>query len=97
MYFTSTPKPIKGSENVSSKTVSRRNKFLMGQLNNTSGNTEKASVLQTSKLLKSFEEDHRKSILMKAGIVATDIAPEEMVAMKVDMGIPWEKVKCMAR
>ena len=96
MYFTSTPKPIKGSENVSSKTVSRRNKFLMGQLNNTCGNTEKASVLQTSKLLKSFEEDHRKNILMKAGIVAADMAPEEMVAMRVDMGILWEKVKYMA-
>ena len=30
---------------------------------------------------------------MKAGIVVEDIAPKEMVAMKVDMGIPWEKVK----
>ena len=69
----------------------------MVQLNNASGNAEKASVVQTSKLLKSFEEDHRKNILMKAGILAADIAPEEMVAMKVDMGIPWEKVKCMAR
>ena len=69
----------------------------MGQLNNTYGNTEKASLVQTSKLLKSFEEDHRKNILMKDGIVAADIAPEEMVAMKVDMGIPWEKVKCIAR
>ena len=97
MFFTSTPKPIKRSENASSKTVCRRNKSLMGQLNNACGNTEKASVVQTSKLLKSFEEDHRKNILMKAGIVAADIAPEEMVAMKVDMGIPWEKVKCMAR
>ena len=73
MYFASTPKPIKGSETFSSKTVSRRNKFLMGQLNNTCGDTEKASVLETSKLLKSFEEDHRKNILIKAGIVATDI------------------------
>ena len=97
MYFTSTPKPVKGSENVSSKTVSRRNKFLMRQLNNTCGNTEKASLVETSKLLNSFEEDHRKNILMKAGIVAAGITPEEIVAMKLDMGIPWEKIKCMAR
>ena len=34
---------------------------------------------------------------MKAGIVAASITPEEIVATKVDMGIPWEKVKCMAR
>ena len=69
----------------------------MGQLNNTCGNTEKASLVQTSKLLKSFEEDHRKNILMKDSIVVADIPPKEMVAMKVDMGIPWEKVKCIAR
>ena len=73
------------------------NKFFMSQLNNTCGNTEKTSVVQTSKLLKSFEEDHRKNILMKAGIFVADITPKEMVAMKVDMGLPWEKVKCMAR
>ena len=34
MYFTLMPKPIKGSQNVSSKTVSRRTIFLRGQLNN---------------------------------------------------------------
>ena len=97
MYLTSTPKPVKGSEYVSSKIVSRRNKFLMRQLNNTCENTKKASLVQTSKLLKSLEEDHRKNILIKAGIVAAGITPEEIVAMKLDMGIPWEKVKCMAR
>ena len=42
-------------------------------------------------------EDHRKNILMKAGIVAADTTSEEMVAMKVDMGIPWEKGKCISR
>ena len=97
MYFTSTPKPIKGSENTSSKTVSRRNKFLMGQLSNTCGNTEKTSVVQNSKLLKSFEEDHRKHILMKTGIVEADIALKKLVAMKAEIGIPWEKVKCVVR
>lgn len=63
MYFILKPIPIKGSENVSSKTVSRRNKVLMGQLNNEFGTTENASVVQTAKSLKSFEEDHRKNIL----------------------------------
>ena len=33
---------------------------------------------------------------MKAGIVAADTTPEEMVAMRVDMGTSREKVKCMA-
>ena len=71
--------------------------FFMGQLNDTCGNTEKTLVVQTSKLLKSFEEDHRKNILMKAVIFVADITPKEMVAMKVDMGIPWENVKCIAK
>ena len=97
MYFTSTPKPIKRSENASPKTVCQRNKFFIGQLNNKCRNAEKASVVQTSRLLKSFEEDHRKNILMKADMVVADIAPKELVAMKVDMGIPWEKVKRIAR
>ena len=97
MYFTSTPKPIKRSENVLSKTVCQRNKFFIGQLNNACRNAEKASVVQTSRLLKSFEEGHRKNILMKVGIVVADIAPKELVAMKVDMGTPWEKVKRIAR
>ena len=97
MFFTSTPKPIKRSENASSKTECQRNKFFIGQLNNACRNAKKASVVQTSRLLKSFEEDHRKNILMKAGIVVADIAPKELVAMKVDMGTPWEKVKRIAR
>ena len=39
----------------------------------------------------------QKNISIKADIVATAIAPKEMVAMKADMGIAWKKVKCMAR
>ena len=34
MYFTLTSKPIKGNQNVSAKTVSRRHIFFMGQFNN---------------------------------------------------------------
>ena len=33
---------------------------------------------------------------MKASIVVADTTPEEMVAMRVDMGISRERVKCMA-
>ena len=34
MYFTLMSKPIKGSQHVSPKAVSRKNIFFMGQLNN---------------------------------------------------------------
>ena len=59
----------------------------MGQLNNTCGNTKKVSVVQTLKLLKLFE-NHRKNILIRAGIVAADITPEEILAVETAHIIP---------
>ena len=34
---------------------------------------------------------------MQSGIVRADITPKEMLAMKVDIRILLEKVKCLAR
>ena len=39
----------------------------------------------------------KDDILQKTGIHPAVITPENMVAMKADLGIPWEKRKCMAR
>ena len=69
----------------------------MEQLQNTSGHSEKASGIQTSKLVTSIEDEKRHDILEKVGIYPAVITPENMVAMKADLGIPWEKLKCMAR
>lgn len=69
----------------------------MKQLHNTSGHSEEASAIQTSKLVTSIEDEKRHDILEKAGIYPAVITPENMVAMKADLGIPWEKLKCMAR
>ena len=69
----------------------------MEQLQNTSGHSEEASTIQTSKLVTSIEDEKRHDILEKAGISPAVITPENMVAMKVDLEIPWEKLKCMAR
>ena len=60
---------------------------MIGQLNNTCGNTKKVSVVQTLKLLKSFE-NHRENILIRAGIVAADITPEEILAIQTAHIIP---------
>ena len=67
------------------------------QLQNTNGHSEEASGPQTSKLVTSIEDKKRHDILEKAGISPRVITPENMVAMKADLGIPWEKLKCMAR
>ena len=69
----------------------------MEQLQNTSGHSEETSAIQTSKLVTSTEDEKRHNILEKAGISPGVITPENMVAKKVDLGIPWEKLKCMAR
>ena len=69
----------------------------MEQLQNTKGHSEEASAIQTSKLVISIEDEKGDDILEKAGISPSVITPENMVAMKVDLGILWEKRKCMAR
>ena len=47
--------------------------------------------------MKSFEESDRKEILQNSNISTTNITSEEMVALKADLGLPWEKLKAMAR
>ena len=68
----------------------------MEQLKNTSGYLEEASAIQTSKLATTFEYENRY-ILEKTGILSAVIIPENMVAMRVDLGILWEKLKCITR
>ena len=46
--------------------------------------------MQTSELLKSFEEEQRSKILQNANIPQAELSGEIMVAMKADMGVQWE-------
>ena len=69
----------------------------MEQLQNTSGQSEEASTNQTSKLVTSIKDEKRHDILKKAGIYPAVITTENMVAMIADLGIPWDKPKCMAK
>ena len=62
---------------VSQRTLCRRNKFLMEQLQNTSGHSEEASAIQTSKLVTSIEDEKRHGILEKAGITPAVIGSYE--------------------
>ena len=61
------------------------------------GSSSTAIMKQSSVLLKSFEEEERKEILQNVNIGVTEITAEEMVALKSDMGLPWEKIKTMSR
>ena len=61
------------------------------------GTSNTSLVEQTASLVKSFGENERQKILKKANISAVEITPEEMVALKANMGVPWEKLKTMSR
>ena len=95
--LTSTPKAVKKSEDAVNRTIANRNKFILQQLETSAGMSQNSVVIQTKKLIKSFSEDDRRDILIAAKISPHEITAEEFVAMKADMGIPWEKLKTMAR
>ena len=48
---------------------------------------------QAAHLIQSFGRGERGKILKLANILPSEVDAETMVAMKVDLGIPWEKLK----
>lgn len=95
LVLTSTPKGIK--ENVSRRHLRRRTKFLHDQIFTTAGATKLSLLGQTSALVKRFPQAERETILKEAQLSSATITSEAMVALKADMGVPWEKMKTMAR
>ena len=53
--------------------------------------------MKTSKLVTSIDDEKRQDIVEKAAVYPAVITPENMVAMKLDLRIPWEKCNCMPR
>ena len=96
MTFTPTPAALKDSTEVSKRTIQRRSKFLKEQINFVSGSA-KATSLQTGAIIKSMTTDKREEILKMGNIKSVEIDAEKMVAMKAHLGLPWEKMKVMAR
>ena len=88
---------MKDSSSVCGKTITRRNKAIHHQLHKIAGNSSDAVATQTGKLFNSFDEATRSDILSAGNIPSATISPKHMVAMKVDLGIPWEKLKTIAR
>ena len=62
-----------------------------------SGSSNEAVSVQAGKLVKSFDQDTRLNIMKIAKILPVEISPEHMIAMKVDLAIPWEKLKTISR
>ena len=79
------------------KTIGRRNMVLQQHLSTVSGSSNEAVSAQAGKLLKLFDQDTRLNILKIANIHPVEKSPVHMVAMKVDLAIPWEKLKTISR
>ena len=62
-----------------------------------SGHSKEACALNTFKLVTSIDGEKRHDILEKAALYAAVITPENMLAIKLDLGILWEKLNYMAR
>ena len=60
-------------------------------------NTTKSTLVQGRSLIKKYSLEDSEKILKEEYILPSEIGAEAMVAMKLDMGIPWEKLKTMAR
>lgn len=70
---------------------------MKGQLEQATGCSKDSQITQTAKLVKSFEGEEKEAILKKAKIATPEITAEQMIAMKIDIGIPWEKLKKLSR
>nr|XP_047126638.1 postreplication repair E3 ubiquitin-protein ligase RAD18-like [Hydra vulgaris] len=97
LCFVFAPKVYVESAHCSNKTLSKRQKHLMQQVNHTAGCSQESKICQTSVMLKSYDKDEANEMLKKANIGTMDLNAREMVALKADMGIPWNKLKTMAR
>lgn len=97
MCITSTRKAYVETETASTRTVKIRGNIIRKSIDTIAGSNIESLTRQTSALVKSFDEDERLRILKLGNIPPVIIDEESMVAMKADMGVPWEKLKTMAR
>ncbi|XP_065667077.1 uncharacterized protein LOC136087630 isoform X2 [Hydra vulgaris] len=97
MIFTHAPKAYVNSAQAAQSTLRLRNINIAKHFETLAGNLNDAVANQTSKLLNSLSQDTRHSILDNAGLNHSEISASVMVAMKTDMGVPWEKLKIMSR
>ena len=82
----------KDSSKVGSKTLQRRSNFVKKELSICSSND--GTKIQAAHL---FERGERENILKLANILPSEVDTETMVSMKVDLSIPWEKLKNISR
>ncbi|XP_065652979.1 uncharacterized protein LOC124812446 isoform X1 [Hydra vulgaris] len=85
------------SNKASIKTKKCRNSLLKNQLQIIAGKYVDAVGCQSSQLLKSFQPETRELILANSNINRVTIGAAEMVAIKADLSLPWEKLKTISK
>ena len=93
LCLTPTPMASKSSSTATKRTIQLRNKFIRNQIETSSKDLE----VQTGFFVRSFGVDERRTILKEAGISQASIGAKEMVAMKSNLGLPWERMKALNR
>ena len=95
--FTSTPKAIKASDEVSKKTLKNRSRAINEQIKFASGASPNAVAKQTSMILKELGVEEQKKILQEADIPLAEVSAEKMVTLKCDMKVAWNKLNVLHR
>ncbi|XP_065663349.1 uncharacterized protein LOC136085802 isoform X2 [Hydra vulgaris] len=97
VLFSLAPKAYVSSDQASTTTVRVRNASIKRQLKVVSGTSNDAICCQSSKLLNSFQAESKGLILDNLNTERVVISATNMVAMKADLCIPWEKLKTISR
>ena len=95
-----TPVAYKPSTEVSKKTLRKRTLDLKTNIEMVAGSSSDSNastLLQVGMLLKGFDSEERQKILEVGQIEKSRITADNLVAMKADLSMPWEKMKAMAR
>lgn len=94
-----TSMPVASKESgsgVCKRTLQLRSKHFSNSLSALAGG-ENGKNIQAALFLKSTGAEQRQAILEEGNISPVEINAKTLVAMKADMGIPWEKMKTISR
>ena len=90
----STPKPVKPTEECSSRHQRRRNKGIKKSIEFASKTTLAKQMASLSKFL---PKNQRKDFLEEIGFGQIEIDEKKMLSLKISLGMPWEKLKKIGR
>ena len=89
-------KPSLSEEEASRRTIKRRTHELQQVREFISGGRDAAHQQLASEVLQ-LSRVERKELVKEAGLVASDLPVEHGLAMKADLGLPWNKVRTLRR